>query len=65
MPRPRFRQLDIARALKPALDAGLRVAGYEVDPATGRIIVHTAEAGGDSADAALAAWERANAKRKA
>lgn len=65
MARASFRQDDIRRALKPALDAGLPIAGYEIDPATGRIIVHTAQGGGDGPDVALASWERTDARRKA
>lgn len=60
----RFRQADIQRAIKPALKLGLTIARYEIGPG-GEIVVYTAEGGGDSADAALVAWERANAKPKA
>jgi hypothetical protein len=35
------RQQDITRALRAARAAGLEVAGYEVDPVTGKIIVNT------------------------
>jgi hypothetical protein len=43
MPRGRgtFRQQDVTRALRAAKAAGLEVVGYEVDPATGAIMVKT------------------------
>jgi hypothetical protein len=42
MSRPSvFRQQDVTRALRAAKSAGLCVAGYEIDPATGRIHVNT------------------------
>jgi hypothetical protein len=36
-----FRQHEVTRALRAAIAAGLKVSGYEIDPATGRIIVNT------------------------
>jgi hypothetical protein len=42
MPRPAaFRQHDVTRVLRAARSAGLEVSGYEIDPATGRIVVNT------------------------
>jgi hypothetical protein len=38
-PVARIRQSDITRALRAAQAAGLKVAGYQLDAATGRIIV--------------------------
>ena len=38
-----FRQADLTRALKAAADAGLTVAGYEIEP-SGKIAVLTARA---------------------
>jgi hypothetical protein len=36
-----FRQQDVTRALKAARAAGLEVVGYEIDPATGKVIINT------------------------
>jgi hypothetical protein len=36
-----FRQADLTRALRAARAAGLEVAGYEIDPVTGKIVVTT------------------------
>ena len=40
-----FRQADVIRALRAAQAAGLDVAGYTVDPITGKIVVATKPAG--------------------
>jgi hypothetical protein len=37
----KFRQHDLTRALRAAHAAGLHRSGYEIDPATGKIIVNT------------------------
>lgn len=57
MAKATFRQSDLQRAIKPALELGLKVTGYEIG-ADGRIIVRTADAEGSTADAALDAWAR-------
>jgi hypothetical protein len=36
-----FRQQDLTKALKAAASAGLHVAGYKIDPQTGKIEVVT------------------------
>lgn len=40
-PRAAIRQHDVTRVLRAARSAGLKVFGYEVDPATGKITVNT------------------------
>lgn len=55
--KARFTQADIQRAIKPAVDLGLPVLGYEITK-DGTIVVHTASAAESDADAALGAWER-------
>jgi hypothetical protein len=39
--RAAVRQHDLTRVLRAARSAGLKVIGYEVDPATGKITVNT------------------------
>jgi hypothetical protein len=59
MPDPLpFRVPDIKRAIKVAHDMGLTVTGYKIG-ADGSIHVQTLEQAESSADAALAAWQRA------
>lgn len=45
MSRGAFKQHDLTRALRAARAAGLEVAGYEIDPATGKISITTKAAG--------------------
>jgi hypothetical protein len=40
-----FRQTDLKRALRAAKAAGLEVTQVELDPAAGKIIITTAQAG--------------------
>jgi hypothetical protein len=37
-----FKQHDLARALRAAVDAGLEVTSYEIEPGTGKIKINTA-----------------------
>lgn len=63
MAKATFRQADVRRALKAAVEIGLSVSGYEIRP-TGEIVVRTG-AEPSSADAALDAWKRSNDARGA
>lgn len=36
-----FKETDLVRAIKSAVKAGLQVAGFEINPKTGGIVVHT------------------------
>ena len=35
-----FRETDLVRAIKSARKAGLHVAGFEINPKTGSIVIH-------------------------
>jgi hypothetical protein len=51
-----FKESDLLRAIKTAVKAGLHVAGFEINPRTGNIRVHT----GGAEDAAPAPddWDK-------
>lgn len=40
-----FKQVDVTRAVKGAVAAGLAVGGFKIDPRTGEIVVWCAGAG--------------------
>jgi hypothetical protein len=58
-----FKQQDVTRALKAAVAAGLHVAGFKIDPQTGKIEVVTGKLSevsatpADELDRELADWE--------
>jgi hypothetical protein len=58
-----FKQQDVTRALKAAVAAGLHVAGFKIDPQTGKIEVVTGKQTGlsenpvNELDRELADWE--------
>jgi hypothetical protein len=58
-----FRQQDVTRALKAAVAAGLHVAGFKIDPQSGKIEVVTGKPAevsatpADELDRELADWE--------
>jgi hypothetical protein len=56
MARQTFKQHDLTRALRAARAAGLEVAGYEIDPATGKITITTKAAGEAPAGNDLDKW---------
>jgi hypothetical protein len=60
-----FRQQDVTRALRAARAAGLEVSGYEIDPATGKIIVNTSGVGSlvPTLDSALDRWLARHARK--
>ena len=44
-----FKETDLMRAIKCALKAGLQVAGFEINPKTGIILVHIGQPANDNA----------------
>jgi hypothetical protein len=64
MPRGKgtFRQSDVSRALRAAKAAGLGVVGYEIDTATGKIVVTIgAKPQKETPEVALARWRASRA----
>lgn len=64
MPRAaaRFRQADLARAIRAATACGLTIGRVEIDPMTGRIMIETKEPGAP-APAALGSMAEWRARR--
>lgn len=44
--RTPFKQIDVTRAVKGAVAAGLAVGGFKIDPRTGEIVVFASGAAG-------------------
>ena len=57
-PPSRFRQSDLTKALKAAAAAGLHVAGYKIDPQTGKIEVVTASPAAQDSNAPVDELDR-------
>ena len=51
--RATVKQIDVTRAIKGAVAAGLAVARIEVDQRTGRIVIHSEGSDGESATAEI------------
>jgi bisphosphoglycerate-independent phosphoglycerate mutase (AlkP superfamily) len=56
-----FRQTDITRAVRAVKAAGVECKKIEVDPATGKIVIVTADVGGAEQKADLDAWMKKHA----
>jgi hypothetical protein len=55
----RFKETDLVRAIKSALKAGLQVAGFEINPSTGNIVVHTDKPEEKESVSDINPWDRA------
>ena len=56
------KQIDVTRAVKGAVAAGLVVGRIEVDQRTGKIIVHVGEPAPGTAETPLDGWLANNAR---
>jgi|RhiMethySRZTD1v2_1073278.scaffolds.fasta_scaffold4044067_2 hypothetical protein len=55
----RFKETELVRAIKSALKAGLQVAGFEINPTTGNIVVHTDKPEEKESGSDINPWDRA------
>jgi hypothetical protein len=55
--RKPFTQADVSRALKGAQSAGMKVTRFEIDPATGKIIVLSDEVAAAEPTNEFDAWK--------
>jgi hypothetical protein len=60
--RKPFTQADVARALKAAHSAGIKVQRFEIDPSTGRIVIVSIDPI-ESASTPLAEWRARRGSR--
>jgi len=54
----RFKETELVRAIKSALKAGLQVAGFEINPTTGNIVVHTDKPEEKESASDINPWDR-------
>lgn len=53
-----FKETDLVRAIRSAIRAGLQVVGFEINPKTGGIVVHTGAPDAEKPDTSNP-WDKA------